>query len=768
MGLSSLSLMLFSIYILSTIVKFHLVVANSLQSYTPPCSADEHSALLQFKQSFVINTSASSCYYDYGAYPKTLSWKSNRSCCSWDGITCDEETGHVIGLDLSGSCLYGSINSSSSIFRLVHLESLNLANNDFNSSQIPPTIRNFPRLRYLNFSYSGFSGRVPSEISHLSKLSSFSIERNYNDNQMFSHEGFLRSLAQNLTGLEKLHLSDIDISSSIPDTLANLSHLTSLVLENCSLSGKLPFSLSNLRHLFYLDLSLNNISGQTPPSFGNLTRLTDLWLGSNQLSGHIPASFGNLTRLTDLSLGSNQLSGPIPASFGNLTRLTNIWLGSNQLSGPIPASLGNLSRLTTLLLYSNQLSGPIPASLENLSRLTSLWLGSNNFNSSIPPSLFNLVNLRSLDLMDNNWNSTIEFHKFLKLQNLTDLWLSGNKLEVLMGSTSMNNTTTVVPKFENLILRGCNISEFPDFLRSQDSLRQLDLSGNRLHGGVPKWMWNMSTQTLGELVVSHNFLLGFDRPPSTIPWVNLEWLDLASNSLVGEISSLICNASTLNYVDLSDNRVSGVLPQCLRVSSNDLQYLNLGNNNSTGKVSPQICNLTKLSYLDLSSNKLSGMLPQCLGPSLEYLNLANNSFHGILPQRFTTAGCDLSMIDVSHNKLQGQLPRSLANCASLEFLVLSNNQFDDVFPLWLGTLQKLKILAMRHNRFYGVTGQPKKNLHFPELRILDLSYNSFRGKFPAEYIFSGYAIRGLSSVKSSYHSYDHYLQGKFVHTVCQL
>ncbi|KAL6130602.1 hypothetical protein ACLB2K_068981 [Fragaria x ananassa] len=322
----------------------------------------------------------------------------------------------------------------------------------------------------------------------------------------------------------------------------------------------------------------------------------------------------------------------------------------------------------------------------------------------------------------------------------------------------MNNTTTVVPKFENLILRGCNISEFPNFLRSQDSLRQLDLSGNRLHGGVPKWTWNMSTQTLGELVVSHNFLSGFDRPPSTIPWVNLEWLDLASNSLVGEIPSLICNASTLNYVDLSDNRLSGVLPQCLRVSSNDLQYLNLGNNNSTGKVSPQICNLTKLSYLDLSSNKLSGMLPQCLGPGLEYLNLANNSFHGILPQRFTTAGCDLSMIDVSRNKLQGQLPRSLANCASLEFLVLSNNQFDDVFPLWLGTLQKLKILAMRHNRFYGVIGQPKKNLHFPELRILDLSYNSFRGKFPAEYIFSGYAIRGLSSVKSSYHSYDHYLQ----------
>ncbi|KAL6207682.1 hypothetical protein ACLB2K_018636 [Fragaria x ananassa] len=921
-----------------------------------PCSADEHSALLQFKQSFVINTSVSSSYYASGVsfqkgYPKTLSWKSNTSCCSWDGITCDEETGHVIGLDLSGSCLYGSINSSSSLFRLVHLESLNLAHNDFNSSQIPPTIRNFPRLRHLNFSYSGFSGRVPSEISHLSKLSSLSIERNYSDTLMFSHKGFLRSLAQNLTRLETLRFSYIDISSSIPDTLTNLSHLTSLVLSNCSLSGKLPFSLGNLRHLFYLDISLNNISGQIPPSFGNLTRLTDLelysnqlsgfipaslgnlsqlttlrlysnqlsgpilaslgyltritllrlgsnqlsgpippsfgnlsqitilrlasnqlsgpippsfgnltrlttlWLDSNQLSGSIPVSLGNLTRLTDLELDSNQLSGPIPPSFGNLTQLTTLWLYSNQLSGPIPVSLGNLTRLTTLWLDSNQLSGPIPPSFGNLSqitilrlasnqlsgpiphsfgnlsqltilwltsnqlsgpippsfgnlsqltilrldsnqlsgpipaslgnltrltdleldsnqlsgpiphffgnltRLTELWLGTNNFNSSIPPSLFNLVNLRSLDLTDNTWSGTTEFHKFLKLQNLTDLRLSGNKLEVLMGSTSMNNATIVVPKFENLLLRGCNISEFPDFLRSQDSLSWLDLSGNGLHGRVPKWMWNTSTQTLTNLDISHNFLSGFDRPPSTIPWVNLEILDLASNSLVGEIPSLICNLTKLYYLDLSDNRLSGVLPQCLRVSSNDLQYLYLRNNNLTGKVSPQICNLTKLYYLDLSSNKLSGMLPQCLGPGLQYLKLANNSFHGILPQRFTTAGCDLSMIDVSHNKLQGQLPRSLAYCASLEFLVLSNNQFDDVFPLWLGTLQKLKILAMRHNGFYGVIGQPKKNLHFPELRILDLSYNSFRGKFPAEYIFSGNTSRGITSEQGSYdHSYDHYLQ----------
>ena len=79
------------------------------------------------------------------------SWNSRKTddWCSWDGVLCDRVTGHVIGLDLSSSHLYGSINSSSSLFNLVHLQMLNLADNDFNYSQIPPSIRYLSNLTYL-------------------------------------------------------------------------------------------------------------------------------------------------------------------------------------------------------------------------------------------------------------------------------------------------------------------------------------------------------------------------------------------------------------------------------------------------------------------------------------------------------------------------------------------------------------------------------------------------------------------------------------------
>ncbi|KAI5345033.1 hypothetical protein L3X38_012910 [Prunus dulcis] len=91
----------------------------------------------------------------------------------------------------------------------------------------------------------------------------------------------------------------------------------------------------------------------------------------------------------------------------------------------------------------------------------------------------------------------------------------------------------------------------------------------------------------------------------------------------------------------------------------------------------------------------------------------------------------------------GQLPRSLANCVKLEYLVLSNNQFSDVFPIWLGTLPELKLLAMRHNGFNGVIGQSRTNVDFPKLRILDLSYNNFRGKIP-EFIGNLTELRSLN------------------------
>ncbi|KAF5191833.1 Receptor-like protein [Thalictrum thalictroides] len=208
------------------------------------------------------------------------------------------------------------------------------------------------------------------------------------------------------------------------------------------------------------------------------------------------------------------------------------------------------------------------------------------------------------------------------------------------------------------------------------------------------------------MYLSDNFLSGFDQPdPVVLPWVNL------------------------NFFKIDSNKLHGSLP----IPPPSITSYEIQNNTLTGEISPMFCNCTSLQIFDLSNNSLSGMLPQCLGnfsDNLSFLLVGSNSFHGLLPQTYTKKS-NLRVIDVSHNKMQGKIPRSLENCLMLELLHLSNNKFSDVFPFWLGNLPHLKILAMRDNGFYGVIGKPDNgNLGFPDLRILDLSYNNFAGSIP--------------------------------------
>ena len=168
-------------------------------------------------------------------------------------------------------------------------------------------------------------------------------------------------------------------------------------------------------------------------------------------------------------------------------------------------SLAKMSELKVLNLGENQLIGRIPSWLRNLTQLTYLDLGGNNLESSIPSSLFELVNLQYLSLRSNNLTGRVDLRMLCKLKNLTDFQLSYNKLSLL----SHINRNATLPKFKLLGLASCNLIEFPDFLQNQDELEFLTLSNNKISGPIPKWMWNMSKETLEVLFISNNFLSGF-------------------------------------------------------------------------------------------------------------------------------------------------------------------------------------------------------------------------------------------------------------------
>ncbi|XP_017979777.1 PREDICTED: leucine-rich repeat receptor protein kinase EMS1-like [Theobroma cacao] len=661
-------------------------------------------------------------------------------------------TGHVIGIDLSSSCLYGTLpaNSSlfhlqrlqwldltannlhgsllenSSLFHLQGLQQLNLAFNDFNGSISSELFNQLVSLTHLNLSHNSFSDLIPYEISLLSKLVSLDLSRNGYPDLRFDSQGF-DMLARNLTelrnlildsvnmsdvalqsflnltsSLERLSLSFCDLHGEFPSENFRLPYLQHMDLSGnrnligyfpksnlssglklldlslCSFRGSIPASIGNLTQIIFLDFSVNDFGGQIPDAFGNLNKLTFLSFDSCNFSGQLPSTMFNLTHLTHLDLSYNRLEGSLPNHVSELQLVVDISISNNLMSGGVPSWLFTLPSLRKLDLSYNKLTGPIDQ-IQKPNSLEYICLSSNDIHGSIPNSFFDLVSLEMLDLSSNNLSGVIKSNMLAKLKNLTDLDLSNNSLLSL--SASENDVNYSFPQLYNVSFSSCSITQFPSFFRTSN-LEILKLSNNNISGGISKWEAE-GWESLLELYLSNNSLTNLEQ----FPGMNLKVLDLRSNLLQGPIlsNSLICNQSSLVFLDLSRNYLTGTIPNCLGNFSFFLQFMNLEVNNFYGKV-PDSFTKDRLGYLFLNDNQLEGLLPQ-----------------------------------------------SLANCSSLRILNLRNNKFTDTFPHRLASLRDLQVLILRNNRLYGPMPTSIAPSNFSALQIIDLSHNELTGPLPTKF-----------------------------------
>ncbi|KAJ6886680.1 hypothetical protein NC651_027138 [Populus alba x Populus x berolinensis] len=359
--------------------------SSNFSSSVQLCPVDQSLALLQFKNSFSMSSSPYGFPYGFPCYPpKKVLWKEGTDCCSSDGVTCNMKTGHVIGLDLGCTMLYGTLHSNNTLFSLHHLQKLDLSRNDFNRSVISSSFGQFLHLTHLNLNSSNFAGQVPPEISHLSRL--VSLDLSSNSEELMLEPISFNKLAHNLTQLRELYLGGVNMSLVVPSSLMNLSSsLSSLQLWRCGLKGELPdnlFRLGKLKQLKYLHLGNNSFIGPIPDSLFKLTQLEWLDLSYNRLTGLIPFQISRLSSLTALLLSNNQLIGRIPSQ--KLKSLKQLNLSHNSLIGCIQPSLGNLTNLESLDLSSNLLAGRIPQELVNLTFLKVLDLSYNHLEGPIP------------------------------------------------------------------------------------------------------------------------------------------------------------------------------------------------------------------------------------------------------------------------------------------------------------------------------------------------------------------------------------------------
>ena len=301
-----------------------------------------------------------------------------------------------------------------------------------------------------------------------------------------------------------------------------------------------------------LHLSENQLTGSIPDEIGNLSNLQFMVLGYNDLTGPIPESIGNLTNLRHLSLNNNQLSGPIPDSVGNLSKLTDLVLENNDLSGPIPSSIGNLSKLNWLALNNNQLSGPIPSSIGNLTKLTLLMLTDNQLSGAIPDSLGNLVNLQVVFLSGNPnlcMPASLKDWKFYNIDGVSKCKAVGSvegdraALVVFYNATDGDNWKDKTNWLSDKPLGQWHGVE----INAQGRVISLSLSSNQLTGAIPASIGTLTK--INWLDLRDNQLTG-SIPESIGNLINVVDLYLHNNQLSGAVPASIANLTNLIFLGL--------------------------------------------------------------------------------------------------------------------------------------------------------------------------------------------------------------------------
>ncbi|XP_075659873.1 receptor-like protein 54 [Castanea sativa] len=749
--------LLISMRLLFFLSIFHYLNSCSSLSTQPVCKDFESSALLQLKQSLEIDVSAS---FDPFAYPKISSWNSGErnDCCSWDGVLCDRGTGYVIGLDLSSSQLYGSFNSSSSLFHLVYLQKLNLADNDFSYSQIPPSIRYLSNLTYLNLSMSAFSGQIPPEIFELSNL--VSLDLSFNPLKL-QNPG-LKSVAENFTSLKLLHLRRVNLSSPVPHILANLPSLKSLDLSSCGLYGDIPMSLKNLTQLTQFLVHNNQLTGQIPPWLGNLTQLTDIDLSDNKFHGSIPQSICRLPNLETVSLRGKYLSGRVELDLLlNKKKLTILLLSGFHLSFPINSTFNTSTpKLKILALNACNLT-EFPIFLHSQQELKILSLANNKIQGQIPNWLFNMgkQTLFSLDLSHNfltNFESFNHSPPILPWDNLLDLDLSSNKLQ---GSLPIPPPSIAQYNITNNKLTG----EISPLFCNLSSIAILDLSHNNLGGMLPKCLSNLSDLVVLNLQ-SNNFrgiLPGIYMEQS-----RLKAIDVSYNQLEGQVPRSLSNCTMLEILLLGNNRLSDIFPSWLGKLPR-LRVLSLQSNgfhSAIGKPESSL-DFPKLQIIDVSFNNFTGKLPYEHFQSWTSMKVANLTFdednaymvadtstpspYSIFVNDFsytlemTNKGIKtlyqkiqdhLVAIDLSSNKFDGEILEVIGNLKGLHLLNVSNNMLTGPIPSSLENLMELESLDFSQNRLSGEI--PPQLLHLTFLEFFNASNNHLTGPIPQGQQFS--------------------------------
>ncbi|CAI0389502.1 unnamed protein product, partial [Linum tenue] len=258
--------------------------------------------------------------------------------------------------------------------------------------------------------------------------------------------------------------------------------------------------------------------------------------------------------------------------------------------------------------------------------------------------------------------------------------------------------------------------ELPECLSNLTSLQILDLSDNRFTGDISLSPLG-SLMSISELRLTYN---SFKIPFSLSPFSNLSKLQslktlrLDHNQFQGSIPIGLSRSPALNFLDVSNNDLSGTIPSWLIDKMYRLRYILLNNNSFQGEMPIGMCKLEHLRLIDLSTATPAIEPMEITTKAFPYsyqgrnlllmsgINLSGNNFTGEIPEEFGNL-TSIKLLNLSHNALTGSIPSTFSKFEQIESLDLCYNNLTGSIPAQLVDLNSLAVFSVAYNNLSGRT-----------------------------------------------------------------
>jgi Leucine rich repeat/Secretion system C-terminal sorting domain len=235
-----------------------------------------------------------SFYYQMKGHTWKHPWDLRQPMISWFGLSFLD--GKLVEMDLSDNQLtIGFPNKLDSLQVFSNLEVLNLSENQFLDSKLPPAIGRLKKLKILELDKNNLT-EIPKEIGQLENLQKLSLSKN-------KLKKLPAEIAQ-LKKLKELYLQD-NLLEQIPKEIGKLTETELLNLSHNQLK-ELPMALKNLQKLKFMNVSGNYLR-QLPDEIAALPNLQKLYLEANELE-HLPPTLARNKNLNELKIAYNRLT----------------------------------------------------------------------------------------------------------------------------------------------------------------------------------------------------------------------------------------------------------------------------------------------------------------------------------------------------------------------------------------------------------------------------------------------------------------------------